>query len=327
LRLSQKIMNSQECLLRAIRKKIAPNQSINDDISGVLNISYDAAHRRISGKSKFSIEETVILANHYKISLDHLFLEKENVIVQKTIEIKNIKDMVAYFKSAALQIESLTNNPNAVLYYSAKDIPLFYFMEATILSKFKAYVWLSLLNPENSKVAFEKFVIDESFMEPMQKLKKAYEKANVKEVWNDTTINSSLQQILYFYHAGLLNYKSALALTEDLKRIVNGIKLKCNQAVSNFSIYYNELILLNNNLLFENRKELTLFVPYTLLGYFITTNEESCNNVHQFFNQQINNSKPLNLSGIKEQNIFFNKMIRKIDFYTEQFKSDIDLIF
>ena len=46
--------------------------------------------------------------------------------------------------------------------------------------------------------SFENFVIEESFSESMQKLKKAYENTIVNEVWNDTTINSSLQQILYF---------------------------------------------------------------------------------------------------------------------------------
>jgi hypothetical protein len=44
----------------------------------------------------------------------------------------------------------------------------------------------------------------------------------------------------------------------------------------------------------------TLFVPYTLLGYFITDNESACKNVHSFFILQIKNSKALNNSGIKE---------------------------
>ena len=96
---------------------------------------------------------------------------------------------------------------------------------------------------------------------------------------------------------------------------------------SKFSIYYNELILLNNNLLFESKEKITLFVPYTLLGYFITDNEESCKNVHHFFNQQIANSKPLNQSGIKEQNLFFNKIFRKIDYYIDQLNNQVDLMF
>lgn len=318
-------MNNQELLLKEIRKLIST--SLNDEISAILNISYDAAHRRVSGKSKFSIDETLQLANHFNISLDKLFLKNDKVIVEKTIEITSLNDMLSYFKKSAERIEQLANNENVTLYYSSKDIPLFYFMDGTIISKFKAYVWLKLLNPNQSEVSFENFVIDESFMEHTQKLKKTYDKVTVKEVWNDTTINSSLQQILYFYESGLLNFNSAKALCLDLKRILNLIKEKSNQPNSNYSIYYNELILLNNNMLIETNEKLTMFIPYTLLGYFITDNLESCKNVHQFFKQQIQNSKSLNQSGIKEQNLFFNRANRKIDYYLERLNNQVDLLF
>ncbi|HLA55883.1 MAG TPA: hypothetical protein VK623_07265, partial [Flavobacterium sp.] len=236
-------------------------------------------------------------------------------------------DMLQYFKKSAEQIQQLTNYPDAALFYSAKDIPLFYFMDGTILSKFKAYVWLNLLNPNQPRVAFENFVIDESFMEHMLKLKSVYENVSVKEVWNDTTINSSLQQILYFYEAGLLNFKAANALFKDLKRIMDLIKDKCSKADSGFSIYYNELILLNNNVLIRANDKLTMFVPYTLLGYFITDHEDSCKNVYEFFNQQMVNSKSLNQSGIKDQNLFFNRAIRKIDYYIDRLNNQVDIQF
>lgn len=320
-------MSNQEILLKKIRIQLPPTLSINDEIATVLSISYDAAHRRVSGKSKFSIDETVALANHYNLSLDELFFKKDKIIIEKTIEIHSLKDLRLYFEQSARAIEKLTTNANTTLYYSAKDIPLFYFMDASLLSKFKAYVWLSLLENKDSKIAFEYFVIDESFSISMQKLKKAYEESNVKEVWNDTTINSSLQQILYFHESGLLTHKSATKLFFELKKIIENIKNKCNSTDCQFSIYYNELILLNNNLLFESNKNLTLFVPYTLLGYFISTNIESCQNVHRFFNQQIENSKHLNQAGLKDQNLFFNRMNQKIAFYLDQLNKQVDLLF
>lgn len=320
-------MSNQELLLKEIRNKIPSTESIIDTFAGVLNISYDASHRRISGKSKFSIEETIALANYYKISLDHLFLGSEKIIVEKTIEISSLNDMFLYFKKSAENFESLTNNSSTTLYYSAKDIPLFYFMEGTILSKFKAFVWINLLNTNKNHETFENFVITELFLESMDKLKKVYEKEIVKEIWNDTTINSSLQQILYFYESGLLNLSNAVALCYDLKRMLNLIKEKSNNQDSNFEIYYNEIILLNNNVLIESNNKLTLLVPYTLLGYFITDNESACKNVHQFFKQQIKVSKALNHAGIKEQNLFFNKAYRKIDYYLEQLNNQVNLFF
>ena len=320
-------MQNQELLLAQIRKLQAKNESINDEIAAILNISYDAAHRRVSGKSKFSIDETVQLAQHYNISLDYLFLASEKIIVEKTIEITSLTDMLSYFKKSAENFEKLTENQATTLYYSAKDIPLFYFMDGTILSKFKAYVWINLLNDKQIPVNFENFVITESFLESMQKLKKVYEKVNIREIWNDTTINSSLQQILYFYESGLLNLNTAVALCNDLKRILAAIKSKSAKQEANFKIYYNELILLNNNLLFQSANRLTLLVPYTLLGYFITENDSACQNVFKFLTRQIAVSKDLNNAGIKEQNLFFNKANRKIDFYLDQLHNQVNLFF
>jgi len=318
-------MENQDVFLKVIRKQLGNKMSLIDSIASVLNISYDAAHRRISQKSKFSLEETVLLSRHYNISLDTLFVGNAKVIVEKTVEIENLSDMLEYFRSSAKQISQLTKHKDSVLYYSAKDIPLFYFMEGTILSKFKAYVWLTLMNPEQ-RIPFEKFVISESFLEHMQSLKKVYEKVQVNEIWNDTTINSSLQQILYFYEAGLLNHKSAKSLYSDLRRIMGIIEKKSSKD-SRHAIYFNELILLNNTLLIEAEEKLTMFVPYTLLGYFITSNEESCTNVHRFFQLQIQNSKPLNHSGIRDHQQFFNKAFRKIDHYAEKLDNQVDLMF
>ncbi len=320
-------MNYQELLLKAIRKQLPKSASLNDVIATALNISYDAAHRRISGKSKFSIEEAVALAGHFSISMDSLFFNDEKIIVQKTIEIKTLSDMLQYFKASSTRLDLLPKNSKTALYYSAKDIPLFYFMDGTILSKFKAFVWLNLLNPNTKRETFENFVIDESFLEHMQKAKRTYENVNVCEVWNDTTINSSLQQILYFYESGLLSLKSANALCKDLKRIMDLIQEKSNKTENNFSLYYNETILLNNNMLIVNDEKLSMFVPYTLLGYFITDNESACKNVHQFFEQQINNSVSLNKSGIKEQQLFFNRANRKIDYYMQRLNNQVDLMF
>lgn len=320
-------MNSQELLLGAIRKQLTSSTSINDEIATVLNISYDAAHRRVSGKSKFSIDETAQLANAFNISLDNLFFKSNKVVIEKTIEITSLEDLLLYFKNSSNYIQQYANKEEAVLYYSAKDIPLFYFLDGTIISKFKAYIWLTLLNPDQPKKHFEEFVIDVSFMEHTQKLKEIYEKTTVNEVWNDTTINSSLQQILYFYEAGLLTAKNANALYKDLKRILKLIKEKASNPNSKHSIYYNELILLNNNLLIQSSEKLTMFIPYTLLGYFITNNDEGCKNVQLFFNQQMINSKHLNQSGIKEQNLFFNRAERKIDFYLDRLNNQVDLFF
>ncbi|MBF01586.1 hypothetical protein [Flavobacterium coralii] len=308
-------MTNQDKLIRIIRNQIPQNASVIDEVAAILNISYDAAHRRISLKSKFSIEETVALCKHFSLSMDLLFTDSKKVIVEKTKEIQSEADMEAYFMESAKRLEYFKNTEGAKMYYSAKDIPLFHTIGGTLLSKFKMYVWLNLLRGSQTDNTFENFTLSRSLLEHSTKLKAVYESAEVHEIWNDTTINSTLQQIYYYFQAGLLSLQNAELLCADLEKVLTEVEHKCNAESANYCLYYNELLILNNNVLITAPDKQALFVPYTMLGYFITSDKETCTNAKDFFRHQIRNSKSLNQSGTRDRKIFFNRARQKTAHY------------
>lgn len=309
-------MNTQELLLKTIRQHITTS-SINEEIAVALNISYDAAHRRVSEKSKFSIEETVTLCNHFGFSMDALFGNKAKVVFEKTKEIQSVEDLILYFKNSVEQLKEFKNT-NTTMYYSAKDIPLFYTIGGTLLSKFKLYVWLNLLEGKETIEPFEKFSIALPLQEYTSELKNIYNDITIHEIWNDTTINSTIQQILYFYESGLISNNNAKLLYEDVMQILKELEEKCSKNSSNYFLYYNELLILNNNVIIENSNIKKLFVPYTMLGYLITTDKATTNNTLEYFKNQMQNSKSLNQSGTKDRKLFFNKAYQKIVFYIQK---------
>ncbi|MFC7772708.1 hypothetical protein [Flavobacterium sp. GCM10027622] len=315
-------MNPQELLLTAIRKQLKPQQSIIDEVASVLNISYDASHRRVALKSKFSIEETVNLCRHYSIAMDGLFADEKKVIVEKTHSIKSVSDFKNYFEQSSFFLKKFLNE-EANLYYSAKDIPLFYTIGGSLLSKFKLYVWLQLLSKEEKQTPFDHFILDAQLLKSTSQLKAVYEKVKVTEVWNDTTINSSLQQIFYFFEAGLISYETALALLEEVRNVVTLVETKTNRNDNSFQLYYNELLILNNTVLLMSEHEKSLFVPYNMVGYFITEDKETCIEAEGFFKHQCYNSKSLQSSGKRDRNLFFNRMQLKIDYYVNKIQSFI----
>ncbi|MDQ7959725.1 hypothetical protein [Flavobacterium lindanitolerans] len=318
-------MDSQTILLGNIRKCLHKNSSLIEEIAAVLQISYDASHRRVSSKSKFSIEETVKLCQHFSISMDKIFGGKENqVIAEKTKEIRSSEDLALYFKQSAQNLKSYATDSK--MYYSSKDIPLFYTIGGTLLSKFKLYVWLNLLMGIENQENFEKFVLDQSLLAYSSQLQSVYENTKVHEIWNDTTINSTLQQILYFFESGLLSHANAMLLYEDVKKILQKAEEKSSKNTSGYHLYYNELLILNNNVLLSNPDKKSLFIPYTMLGYFITEDESTCRNASEYFLHQIKNSKSLNLSGTRDRKIFFGKGHQKIDFYLQKInKLDLEI--
>ncbi|OYU80435.1 MAG: hypothetical protein CFE23_09265 [Flavobacterium sp. BFFFF1] len=320
-------MNQQQKLLKAIRKQIGKSDSINDVVATVLNISYDAAHRRVSGKSKFSIDEAVMLCRQFRISMDHVFEGDNKVLVEKTKEIATFGDLELYFEQSSGYLKQYIGKPGATLYYSAKDIPLFYTIGGTLLSKFKLYVWMNLLIGKEQQEPFEKFVLPVSLLSYSSQLKTVYDAVAVSEIWNDTTINSTLQQILYFSESGLLSMKNALELYEEMRQLMSSIEQKSAENNPDFHLYYNELLILNNNVLVSETEKMSLFIPYTMLGYFITEDQNTCKNAGAYFLHQIKNSKSLNLSGTRDRKIFFNRAYKKIDYYAERLGYEIDPLY
>ncbi|RZJ67167.1 MAG: hypothetical protein EOO50_06495 [Flavobacterium sp.] len=316
-------MSQQEVLLSILRKKIK-SQSLIDAVAVALNISYDAAHRRVSSKSKFSIDEAVILCRHYKISIDAILTGNNVVVVEKTKEISSFDDMQQYFAQSAGYLDAFSKKENVSLYYAAKDIPLFYTIGGTLLSKFKLYVWMDLLAGNGGK-KFEEFTFTANVQQHVERIKSIYEGASVHEIWNDTTINSTLQQIFYFFESGLLSKANALVLYDDLETLLAGVEKKSAES-NKFHLYYNELLILNNNVIVSAADKRTMFIPYTALGYFITEDETTCTKASEYFERQMKNSKSLNLSGTRDRKIFFNKAMRKIDFYKQKLSNPEELL-
>lgn len=307
-------MNHQDVLLQEIRKIIGPLVSLNDEIAKVLQISYDAAHRRVALKSKFTIDETVNLCKHYSISMDKLVYFKEQIVMEKTKIIKNKSDFSAYFEKTNELIAPL-NAAETTIYYAAKDIPMKYAAANSLFSKFKFYIWFTLLNNEQN-TNFEQFTLPESFN--TQPIKHFFDQATIIEIWNDTTITSSLQQLFYFYEAGMIEIKNALLILNDILQIIQNIEANCESNSDKYLLYFNELQILNNAALFVAPNKTLFFLPYNALGYFATSDRKTCLEQHEYYKNLLSNSKLLNQSGKRDRKLFFSKMYQKIDVYSSK---------
>lgn len=304
----------QTLLLEAILEITGPKVSINDIIAEALDISYDAAHRRTSGKSKLSFYEAVLLARKFNISLDKLstIATKNVIVVEKTQGISNEEDLEMYFKSSASSLRVLTQVDGEIV-YSAKDIPLFYLLQGDILTRFKIYVWLKLLDPSFTSKTFTNYQPPLSLLQAAKDLGGVYANVPIKEIWDVTTINSTLKQIHFYFEAGLLTITDAVALCKNLSTLIHKILGEIRQSTSKLCIYYNELLLMNNQVLVRTTAGDALYIPFTMLSYFLCQDRETTKQAVTYFNKQIKHSKRLNEIGEKEQNRFANKMLQKIN--------------
>ncbi|WP_430409888.1 hypothetical protein [Kordia sp.] len=304
----------QEFFLSKIKSQLPKNASLIDIVAEVLDISYDAAHRRTSLKSKLSLEEAIKLSRYFNMSIDQLYeIGLQNVVVvEKTQVITSQEDLEAYFKASHENLKQILAMEDSEIIYSAKDLPIFYTASDNLLSRFKMYVWLQLLSEENNVIAFENFAPSVSLVSAASRLGELYANLKVTEIWDITTINSTLKQIHFYYKSTLLTSDLAIKLCDDLKELVETIENKvANDA--NYQLFYNELLLMNNTVLVKTSMMKMLFVPYTILSYYKTSDTQTLLQVDKHLQRQMRNSKLLSSAGKKEQRIFFSKMYKKID--------------
>ncbi|WP_051583774.1 hypothetical protein [Dokdonia sp. PRO95] len=305
----------QAKLIKHINALLPSDSSINDAIATALDISYDAAHRRTSGKSKLSLEESVQLASYFNCSLDVLKEDGLNNIVamRKTQQIKTPTDLEHYFNSSSISVASLTSSKDVTLYYSAKDIPIFHTLAGNLLTRFKIYVWLRLLSSSEKRISFEAYKIPLSVIEAAKKLGDLYKGIPKTEIWDTTTFNSTLKQILFYYQAGMLSIETATSLCNHLSELLQSISTEVSKKDSDLKIYHNELLLMNNTVLIDTPYKKAFYVPFTFLSYFETSDTKTCEQAHLYIKEQLQQSKFLNTAGEREQHLFFKKIQDKID--------------
>lgn len=306
----------QESLLKEIRRKIG-DQSLNDEIANILNISYDAAHRRTSLKSKFSLEEAIELAKHYQISLDQFLGTKNQIIAQRTQPIKTAEDLLFYFENSMKLLQDFKEKNKSTIYYSAKDLPFFYTISDDVLSRFKFYVWMNLLNEDEFLTSFSDFKLE--YHSPQNEaLKELYHNQKVIEIWNNTTISSILLQVRYYFEIGMIKNIEAIKILEQLTNILEVLEEKIIEN-PNYEVYINDLVILNNSIFFTNSTSSKYFIPFNMFGYMMTNDQLTCRDTQTYFEHQIKNSKSLNSAGNRDRKLFFNSLKTQIDKISESF--------
>ncbi|WP_231961666.1 hypothetical protein [Urechidicola croceus] len=264
----------QKVLFDKIREVHPNNSSFVDSIASVLDIGYDAAYRRINLKTNLTLEEGVKLAKHFKVSLNKLFEvgSQNTIIAEQSPRILNEKHLEDYFGKSIINLMPLTKLKSASIIYSAKDIPLFYTLKDSFITRYKIYVWLKFTDKEmtKNKISFDDFIktIPQSLLEKAFELGRTYNYINIVEFWNDNTINGTIQQIIYYYESQLLSKKYALKICDDLEEIVHHVeKQTIQESIINsknkaaYYLYKSDLLTMSNTIMIKtNHQKLFLFL-------------------------------------------------------------------
>ncbi|WP_411893511.1 hypothetical protein [Winogradskyella sp. A2] len=315
----------QKQFIDYIKAKTDDKTSFVEEIASVLDIGYDAAYRRINSKTNMSLEESVKLAKHYKISLNKLYEvgNTNTILADLSPPIHNKEGLELWLKQSYGSVFPLTKLKNSSIIYSAKDIPLFHTLKDSYLSRYKIYVWLKDVdtNMTKNKVSFDDFIktIPHSLLSSAFKLGQVYKDINITEIWNNTTINGTLQQVLYYFEAGMLSKKLALLICEDIEDVIRHIEEQAikqsligSKNKSSYQLYINDIHTMSNTIMVKTPYQKVFFTPFTVISYFKIEHQPTCELMFEFFQKQMSISKLLVNAGEKDRSLFFNRMHQKI---------------
>lgn len=326
-----------EKLFEFIRKKVPKNGSLVEVVSDVLDISYDSAYRRINNKTTLSFEEALTLTDYYQIPIYSLYniATDKSLFVFKSNYTNSYEGLEDFYNNVTQSIEMFSKLESSDLLYAAKDIPVYYTTGKSLFEKFKLYVFLNILSDSSKTnlIPFKDFNPKISMVKAASNFKKAFKNIKITEVWNDTTINSSLYQIYYFYEIRLIGKEDALALCNEVEEIIKEIENQSSLEIWNkekgisYRLYYNRLINLNNTVYMRSKKMKTLLVTYTSLSHIRIEDEKTCAEIESYFKKQLQYSKRISGSSEVDRKMFFTSMLDKIEQLREQIKAKSSISF
>jgi hypothetical protein len=254
-------MDAQKRLFDIIKSLIPESHRLADVIGDLLNVSADAAYRRIRGEKGLTFLEAQKLCGHFHLSMDDLLkMEPSGQTAMFHYVSVDMSDPASYLR----YIERLLNTLTALkqvedreLFFTAQDIPFYHFLNHTELLFFKLYVWHDIVHSE--RIPFREFCdrLDRNAILPIYKqMYQAYMQIPSKEIWTNQTVDTILRLLDFYMETGAFDTKETvfhlLSQLSQLLDTVNAFALnghKGDPLQTPFVIYSCSVDLENNFML------------------------------------------------------------------------------
>jgi len=320
--------NLQQQFVQHIKDLIPENESFVDILADLLEISTDSAYRRIRGETAMTIDEVSVLCNHFKISFDTFsYTSSENVTFSYNL-MHDIGGFKLYLKAIRDDMMQIAKTQNNKIIYTAVDVPIFHHFNYPMLAAFKFYYWLKAVvnEPTFENRKFEKSLIDQETTDLGKDIYRLYSQIPSVEIWSDSSINSLLKQIEFFWESGWFQsnddaqlvveevYKEVEILskqTEEASKVPK--EFRKLQEENNFQLYKSEIEIGNNSIFVQRGAAKVVYLSIHTFNKMVTASKRFAEET-EFWHKNLMR-KSLLLSGVSEKQrlMFFRNTIQKID--------------
>ncbi len=322
----------QKAIFNEIKNRAGSKKSsraLVEELAQLLNVSTDSAYRRLRCEKFLALDELEKISMHFKVSFDkHLALSESDSVVFKVALNQQNTSFDDFLMGIYTDLEEIIQHPNHKLIYSAKEVPIFHFLQIPELAAFKMFYWMKTLfqMPEYSNLSFSFDFISEQRLALGKKISDLYAKANSYEIWNFESVHSFIAQTEFYFQAGMMYKQTAITLLDKFVELMTlirkqaDIEFKCSIRGAapkghpkNYHLYFNEIILSDNTIYAQVGDNSICYIPHALLYYMTTSDKAYCDHLHNVLEGVMKKSTMISGSAEKHRSIFFNYVFQKIE--------------
>ena len=216
----------QQQLFSFLKDNLPPHLSLVDELGDLLGIGSDSVYRRIRGEKPVTLMELKKICEHFHLSLDQLLQLKNDSVVFRAPDLgKEHFPFADVLKSILQQLKHFNSFKTKQLLYLCKDMPIWQFFLYPELAAFKTFVWAKSIHNEplyaGKLFSLEEMMVEDYF-KTGQKIIHEYNQIPSIELWNEESINSTLNQIKFYKDSG--GFKQA----KDVDVILDSFELTIN---------------------------------------------------------------------------------------------------
>jgi hypothetical protein len=321
---------SQAAFLKKIEDILPLNSSLVNEIADILQISADSAYRRMRGETFLSIDEILMLSDHFKVTFDTGNYSGENAVTFRYSAMNaDRKAFVQYLSAMLRDLEVIARAPNHFITYACEDIPIFHNFAHPLLASFKIYYWMqAILNvPELAGEKFDTVLHDNELLQIGSRIFELYSQIPSLEIWTDTTLTSTIKQIEYFWEAGrFYNKQDALSVCKSLRDEIDliqrqaevGSKIAGDQPLAeskqgNYQLYFSEIEITNNSVLVDMGTTHSVYLGHLTFNTMTTFSDKYCADTRKWLDVIV--KKSVLISGVSEKQRYqvFRKYFAQIE--------------
>lgn len=312
--------------IEMLKKHSSGNMNLADEIGHLLQISQDSAYRRLRCETEFSLSETVMLCQAFKVPLESLVASPLDSILFKTaMRQYDQSGFTAYLRGLHNGLQQVIGRPNSEIVYAGEDLPVFYGLMYPSLARFKMSYWSqSILNiPTMQRLSVEEIELPQEWLDLSKSINHLFVKVNSTEIWNQDTLKSTLEQFRYYWESGFFSTQEmALSVIDDIEALVHqledqaaaGKKIHTANgeiAQADFVMYASDLMIGNNCVHVKTESVKTSYIGYNTFNYMFTHDTAFNEQITEWLGNLMAKSTLVSQVGEKQRRQFFNRLLRQ----------------